>query len=131
MAVRTVRRAIDEAVELGELKVTPHAGQKGPGGVTNYYEMPKFVAFLERANCPPSDSERGQTPPKARTSRSTRAGRMSPEPSFDPSIRTAEARARMMDRDRRRRAGEPECERCEGLGVWIDDAGAHHCECVA
>lgn len=128
--VRTVRRAIDEAVGLGELTVTPHAGQKGPGGVTSYYELAGFVRFLERANCPPSDSERGHPPPKARTSGPQRAGRMSSEPSLEPS-RTAAARAAIMERDRKRRDGEPECAKCEGLGVWIDDAGAHHCECVA
>lgn len=33
-------------------------------------------------------------------------------------------------RNRRRRAGTPECARCLDAGTWVDDDGAHPCQCL-
>ena len=48
----------------------------------------------------------------------------------DPDRRAC-ARERTMEANRRRRQGLPPlCEKCEDVGVWTDEAGAHHCPCT-
>ena len=61
VSVRTVRRCVDELVEMGELAVRHHAGAHGRGGRTNYYEMVAYRRWLGREDNMSSPPIEGRT----------------------------------------------------------------------
>ena len=87
VSVATVRRCVEQLVEMGELAVYPHEGMQGRGGRTNYYEMPAFMASIGvRSDRAHLHTQVRSSCSEVRSSCSEVRSPVSAEPSLEPSI---------------------------------------------
>lgn len=84
VSVATVRRVVDDLVEMGELAVGVHKGQQGLGGRTNYYEMPAFRSALNLSGS--ETPKRAHGGAEVRSSGEKVRSPVSAEPSLEPSV---------------------------------------------
>lgn len=96
VSVRTVRRAVDELVEMGELAVREYEGASRGRGRTHYYELSGYIATIEpRTDCPPFDSDTRTSATETRTNETpnpdTGGLQTVLEPSVEPSSSSSSA----------------------------------------
>lgn len=157
---RTVQRALDRLIELGEVVlVDPATGEEvtdreatGGRGQTNRYRLTfrtgdatasgETVGGGPPGNLPPPNRKTPASAPETPASTRRNPGTTPPEPSgtvsgtarrrsfTDPDAERARARELQLEREARRRRGEA-CPDCDDRGVVLDGDVARPCPCTA
>lgn len=124
----TANRALRELTDAGLVTVEPRYREG-----TNERTSSRFI--LHGAGVVDKSEVGSQVTQRRLTGDTT--GRLTGEPVKRVSSKESDrhnpvaARDRLMAANSRRRQGLPPiCEKCEDVGVWTDDDGAHHCDCT-
>lgn len=128
-SVDSLDRATKELVAHEFVTVEHRMTDDGKRHTSNRYHLVAEALAVR----PPGDNSGGSRSGAATVGR-TGAARGSRKAAALKNMReetSGAAQSELMERNRRRREGQPACEKCADAGVWIDDEGAHQCGCVA